>query len=788
MPTRTLALGRARLVSDGPESARPFGLPAHHLVTHGVVAGMTGSGKTGLSMIVVEEALRSGVPVLMIDVKGDLGNLLLTFPSLAPADFEPWIDPIAAEREGRTVQQEAASIAARFRDGLARDGLSSSDVAELRARFAPRLITPGSTAGEPLHVLSALESPSALWSEDEELAREALSASISLLLRLIGRDADPAKSREHVVLSHFAERRLRAGGPAGLAELLADLAKPPIHTLGALAIDDFLPPKDRAGLAQQLNTLLASPTFASWRRGASLDVEQWMRPQQGKTPAVIVSVAHLDDAEREVVLGLLLDQILAWVRVLPGTSDLRALVLFDEVFGFLPPHPANPATKRPLLTLLKQARAFGVGVVVATQNPMDLDYKALSNAGVWFVGRLQTDADRERVVEGLSSAAPGADLDPAALAATLKSLPPRTFFVRDVHHTPSSMLLETRCTLSWLRGPLTRREITRLAKMVGAPTNSAPSPEPAPQVESPAALPAAPPSAPEGWKTVFAQPPSGPAPAASRYVPWVAATVVAHLRDAKLGVARNCTRTVAAPLAADGRPDVTRARYLDPKALALGPSPAPGIPFAPLPEALDKRSTLQAAERALKEHVLRSLKIPLDVHAALELVREEGEAPEAFLNRCREAAARRVAAERQEIADKHAPKIAKLAERKRIAESRLASAQAELSALPGALGTALIGLVAGSRTARKAESQRARAEARVEKAAAELDEAFAALRMAEAARDAELAATRDADHVRAGVEQLTLSVKKGNVEVIEIALAWGIEWSGHRGSRGEAFS
>ncbi|AUX33553.1 uncharacterized protein SOCE836_057130 [Sorangium cellulosum] len=496
-------MGRSRPLSGDPgaAAARPLELPAHHLVTHGVVVGMTGSGKTGLVMVLVEEALRSGVPVLMVDVKGDLPNLLFTFPELSPVEFEPWVDPAAAARDGRGTADVAAELAARWRAGLAGSGLGPADVAALRARMAPRLLTPGTTAGEPIHVLSALETPSSLWDEDEEAAREALSASLSLLLRLVGRDPDPARSREHVLLAHLAERRLRERRAAGLEELLADLAAPPIAAVGALDVDEFFAPKERQALARELNTLLASPTFATWRKGAPLDVAGWLAPdaQSGKTPAVIVSVAHLEDDERLLVLGLLFDQLLSWMRGLSGTSDLRALVVFDEVFGFLPPHPANPPTKRPLLALLKQARAFGVGVVLATQNPMDLDYKALSNAGAWFVGRLQTDADRERVVEGLSGADGGAGgVDAAALSATLKALPPRTFFVRDVHMQPPSFLAETRFSLSWLRGPVTRREIGRLVRGVSPPP--------------PAPPPAAPPSASPAPHAASGPPPAAPRP------------------------------------------------------------------------------------------------------------------------------------------------------------------------------------------------------------------------------------------------------------------------------------
>ncbi|WP_437933002.1 helicase HerA-like domain-containing protein [Sorangium sp. So ce341] len=881
MPTRPFALGRSRPLSGDPgaAAARPLELPAHHLVTHGVVVGMTGSGKTGLVMVLVEEALRSGVPVLMVDVKGDLPNLLFTFPELSPAEFEPWIDPSAAARDGRGTADVAAELAARWRAGLAASGLGPADVAALRARMAPRLLTPGTTAGEPIHVLSALETPSSLWDEDEEAAREALSASLSLLLRLVGRDPDPARSREHVLLAHLAERRLRERRAAGLEELLADLAAPPIAAVGALDVDAFFAPKERQALARELNTLLASPTFATWRKGAPLDIAAWLAPdaRSGKTPAVIVSVAHLEDDERLLVLGLLFDQLLSWVRGLSGTSDLRALVVFDEVFGFLPPHPANPPTKRPLLALLKQARAFGVGVVLATQNPMDLDYKALSNAGAWFVGRLQTDADRERVVEGLSGADGGAGgVDAAALSATLKALPPRTFFVRDVHMQPPSFLAETRFSLSWLRGPVTRREIGRLVRGMSpppaAPPPAAPAPPaasatpaasgpppaaPAPRAASaplpaapraasgpppaapappaasapaarspaplphpppvgpggtvvldprgappvpashaarrgeaarasagaaapasppPPASPAAPPAPPEGWRSLYAHAPAA-APEGFRYIPWVACSVVAHLRDAKLGITLNQSQLLAAPLLPDGRPDLSRVTRLDPS--LLSPSPAAGARFAELPAPLAKRAAAQAAARALREHAYRTTEAAVAVHRELGLAQAEGEPLEAFAARCRAAAARLAAAEQQQVIGRFAPKIARLGERIAAAKARYDQAEAEVAALPGAVGAALLGLVAGRETARRAGTQRDRAAAKLERARTEWTEADAALRDLHAAQAAELSALEQLPHRAAeGIETKRLVPRKNDVEVAFVALAWAATLAG----------
>jgi len=282
-----------------------------------------------------------------------------------------------------------------------------------------------------------------------------------LVLRLLGREHDPAKSREHVLLSVLAERRLAAGQSAELGALMRDVLEPPISEIGALPVNSFIKKTERRALAAAMNSLLASPTFASWRQGATLDVADWLKVKDGKTPIVIVSVAHLDDEERALVLGVLLEEVLSWVRTLPGSQRLRAMVVFDEVYGFLPPHPANPPTKRPLVALMKQARAFGVGVVVATQNPMDLDYRALSNAGLWCLGRLQTDADRARVLDGLAAArGAGPDLGTTEeLRSTLQRLAPRWFVVRNAHASCPPIPMQPRCAISLMRGPMTRTEI-----------------------------------------------------------------------------------------------------------------------------------------------------------------------------------------------------------------------------------------------------------------------------------------------------------------------------------------
>ena len=456
IPTLNLGAWRNMNATAGGDFLR---LPANHLLTHSVIVGMTGSGKSGLVTVFIEESLRAGVPTIIIDVKGDLPNLLLTLSNFDPELMAPWIES-ASETDFDSSLALATERSDARQKALAAAGIGEPELQKFCEGTSIRVITPGATSGESLHVLSALERRSSRWDTDPESARNALSAAISLVLRLLGRDSDPAKSREHVLLSVFAERRLVAGQNADIGSLMQDLTNPPISQIGALPVNSFLKKRERSNLAAALNNLLASPTFCSWRKGTSLDIVNWVAPKDGRTPAVIVSVAHLDEEERALVLGVLLEEILSWVRGLPGSERLKALIVFDEVYGFLPPHPANPPTKRPIVALMKQARAFGVGVVVATQNPMDLDYRALSNAGVWCIGRLQTDADRARVLDGLAGASQKGEDSEADLGRSVQRLAPRWFIIKNAHEASvGPILLHPRQTMSLMRGPMTRNEI-----------------------------------------------------------------------------------------------------------------------------------------------------------------------------------------------------------------------------------------------------------------------------------------------------------------------------------------
>jgi hypothetical protein len=773
MPARPLRLGSERVDATvaAPTTPPIFELPPHHFTTHGVVLGMTGSGKTGLSIVLVEEALRSGVPVIAIDLKGDLPNLLLNFPSLEKEAYLPWVDTEAAARDGLAPEQVAQSLADKWRAGLEKSGLGSADLQALRDVVEPRIITPGARIAEPVDVLSSLSRRSPLWDEDEDAALEQLAAGVSLLLQLAGRDGDP-RGRDHVVLSALAERRLRAGETAPLDQLLRDVLAPPVARIGAMDFAEFMPARDQQALAQDLNTLVASAKLKTWLSGAPLDVGAWLAKKNGKTPLVIFSVAHLDDAERALVLGLLLEEVLTWVRSLSGTSELRALLLFDEVFGFLPPHPANPPTKKPLLALLKQARAFGVGVVLATQNPMDLDYKALSNAGVWCVGRLQTDADRERVVEGLLGADGGlGGLDAPTLGTILRNLPPRTFFVRDVHRTPACALLETRFSMSWLRGPMTRKEIAKLAKELSP---VAPATEPAlavadtvPDIKGPVPSGATPPIAPEGWATHFG--PVGARPTSPLYRPYVAITVVLRATDAKLSLSIERRHTLIAAFDAAGRIDAAQVAEIDPR--TLGDKAEAGIRFAPLPKTLDTKKGAQAVEKSLREHAAARIAITVDVHRELGLHRGDSETRELFAARCNAEAERRSLASNGGSTKENAA-MAKLEQRVANANQELYEARQALSAAPSEIGTAFLRAALGRGAAAPLNKQRAKAEARLAKAEDAARRADQQWREAQAER-AGSSGVAGRDRVGAGaIETVRLLPKRGGVEVASIGIAW----------------
>lgn len=443
------------------QAGAPVLYPSKDLTTHGVIVGMTGSGKTGLSIDLIEEALIDGVPVIAIDPKGDLGNLLLTFPGLSTAEFQPWVDSAEAGRKGLTVEQAALETAATWQKGLASSGIAPERIAQLKAGADFVVFTPGSTAGIPVSVLQSFRRPVADLGDEE--MQEKVKGITSALLGLVGIDADPIRSREHILISSIINDTWGKAMDLTLPDLIVQLQNPPFEKLGVFEVDTFFPPKDRLELAMRINGLIASPSFQSWLNGAPLDVESFLHAPDGRPRCSIFAIAHLSDAERMFFVTLLLQEVLSWMRLQQGTDSLRALLYFDEVFGYFPPYPFNPPSKVPLLTLMKQARSFGLGVLLATQNPVDIDYKGLSNAGTWIIGKLQQDGDRERVLGGLEGVLQegGGTLDRVWFSGILGSLKPRQFLLHNVH-TARHVIVQSRFAMSYLRGPLTKAQIGQL--------------------------------------------------------------------------------------------------------------------------------------------------------------------------------------------------------------------------------------------------------------------------------------------------------------------------------------
>lgn len=434
------------------------------LTTHAVVVGMTGSGKTGLCITLLEEAALDGLPAIIIDPKGDITNLLLTFPDLRPEDFMPWVNVDDARRAGLEPNEFARDVAQRWREGLSSWGIGPQRLAALKNAAEFNIYTPGSDAGLPISILDAMHAPREGWAGNEEYHRERIRGITTALLALTGtKTPNSVNSREHVLISNLFEYAWRNGIDLNLQDIIVQVQQPPFNKLGVLDIDSFFPEKDRFKLATELNNIIAAPSFQSWLRGEPLDMQYLMYTPQGKPRVNVFYIAHLSDAERTFIMTLLLENMLATMRGMSGTTSLRAILYIDEVYGHLPPYPKNPPTKEPLLRLLKQARAFGIGVVLATQNPGDLDYKGLSNAGTWFIGRLQTENDKKKVLDGLATVSTAENqLSIETLDKLISSVDPRVFVMNNVHDPSGPVLVHTRWAMSYLRGPLTREQIRRL--------------------------------------------------------------------------------------------------------------------------------------------------------------------------------------------------------------------------------------------------------------------------------------------------------------------------------------
>jgi len=768
------------------------------LTTHGVIVGMTGSGKTGLGVALLEEALLEGVPTLILDPKGDLGNLLLTFPDLTPESFAPWV-------EGA----DPAEVATQWRDGLASWGLDGERIAALRAAARFTIYTPGSTSGVGLDVVGSLRRP-ADGADDEAVLDEA-GGFVSGLLKLVGIDADPLASREHILLVNLIQAAWASGEDLDLAALVARVQDPPLRKLGVFELDEFFPRRDRTDLALRLNGLLASPAFAAWGQGEALDIDALLRPG-GQTGCAVVTLGHLSDDERQFVVTLVLSKLITWMRRQPGTDKLRALVYFDEVVGFVPPTAAPPA-KAPILTILKQARAFGIGLVLATQNPVDVDYKALSNAGTWMIGRLQTEQDKARLLDGLSGVDGG--VDTTAIGATIAGLAKREFVLRQAGKAAPSVFT-TRWVMSYLRGPLTREQISTLmadrratpATTTEAPTTEAPSTAPAPAEAAPAepVPPAAAPPAPvddgstpvmptvaEGTPVRWLDPAApwaaqvGATPGGTRFAAGIVASVDLLFDDTKADLRHTETfECVLFPLA--DPPDVASLVAVDHDPRDLRTEAPAGASYE-IPAAKVRNKTLfTSVGRAIVDHLVAGRTLAIPANTELKLYGRPGETAEEFAARCAAAADAGADAAAAKVAKRYEGRIARARDAVATAEDRVDQAEQARSTRKTdevVRGAADVfgSLFGGKRSARSiiraagsAATRRSRsgeADQRVETARNRVDEKATALADLEADLHEELAAITDEwDAKEAATETMEVPLEKSDVRVTDLALVW----------------
>jgi len=779
------------------------------LVTHAVCVGMTGSGKTGLCLSLIEEAAIDKVPAIVIDPKGDLGNLLLTFPALRPEDFAPWVNPDEARRSGVSVEEYAAAQAGLWKKGLADWGQDGDRIARLRDSADFAIYTPGSEAGLPVSILKSLAAPAADAASDGELFRERVTTTVTSLLGLLGLDADPVKSRDHILLSTLVGAAWTAGKDVDLPTLIQQIQSPPMARVGVFDLESFYPAKERFGLAMALNNLLASPGFDSWMTGDPLDVQQLLYGAGGKPRVAIFSISHLGEAERMFFVSLLLNQVVGWMRAQGGTTSLRALVYMDEIAGYFPP-VANPPSKGPLLTLLKQGRAFGLGVVLATQNPVDLDYKGLSNAGTWFLGRLQTERDKARVLEGLEGAAAtaGSTFDKGRMEETLAGLGSRIFLMNNVHED-HPVVFETRWALSYLRGPLGRQEIKRLMDPVKSArssqsdqTRQSARSSQSDQIrqsdqwrQSASAAPVLPPGVEQYFLPV-----RGAARDGSRlvYSPMLLGVAQVRFADAKAGVDATQTMTVMTSVT-DAPVPVDWSVATD---SAFGPSDlereaAEGASYEALPAAASKATSYDAWKKSFVTWIYGAKKLELLRSADPALVSQPGESEGQFRTRLQHGARESRDQSVEQLRVQYAPRIAALQERLRraqAAEEREAT-QATAAKVQTAIsfGATLLGAFMGRKAVSMSTIGRATTAARgvgrsmkeaedVKRAA----ESVSAVQQQIDALESELreqTATIEERMAGAPLEPLTVAPKKTGIAVQLVALTWVPFWQDASGSR-----
>jgi hypothetical protein len=781
------------------------------LLTHAVCVGMTGSGKTGLCIALLEEAAIDGIPAIIIDPKGDLANLMLTFPDLKPDDFSPWVNEEDAQKKNLSTADYATQQAELWKKGLADWGQDGARIKRLRAAADFRIYTPGSNSGIPVSILKSFAAPPEAIRDDTELMTERVNTTVTGLLGLLEIDADPITSRQHILISMILNGAWMNGQDLDIAGLIQQIESPPMTKVGVKDIESFFPFKDRQELAMSINNLLAAPGFSSWMEGEPLDIQQILHTADGKPRHAIFSIAHLNDAQRMFFVSLLLNQTLGWMRTQSGTTSLRAILYMDEIFGYFPP-TANPPSKVPLLTLLKQGRAFGLGVVLVTQNPVDLDYKGLSNAGTWFIGRLQTERDKARMLEGLEGIAGGTGMkfDRGTMEQTLAGLGNRIFLLNNVHEDGTEVF-ETRWDMSYLRGPLTRAQIKSLmepikaqatatpqavAATAGAATQAAVSAAPAPAPAQPAASqrPALPPGISQYFIPVRG---SGSEGTSLVYHPALLGIAEIGYSDSKtVDATQHLTQLV--PMASGPIPiDWEQGSAIDLPVEDLEESPDSSAQFAELPGGASKAKSYDSWQKDFATWIYRNQKLELLESPSLEIASNPGESERDFRVRLQQHAREKRDEIAEKLRQKFAPKIAAMEEKKRRAEQAVAreAEQAKGQKLQTAIsfGTTLLSSFMGRKAISLSTLGRATTAVRgVGRSMKESEDVGRAQETVEAINqqmaelDAEFKTQTDAlekssDVQTEQLETISLKPKKSNISVKLLTLAWAPYWHNAQG-------
>lgn len=643
------------------------------LTTHAVCLGMTGSGKTGLCISLLEEAAIDGIPALIIDPKGDMTNLALQFPDLSAEEFLPWINKDEARKKGMSEEAFAGQQAEMWTQGLANWDQSGDRIRRLQQAAEVTIFTPGSSAGVSVSILKSFSAPPPELIEDTDTYNERIASTVTSLLGLLNIDADPLQSREHILLSTILNHYWKQGKDLDLPTLIQAVQAPPVAKVGVFDLEAFYPGKERFELAMALNNLMAAPAFQTWLQGEALDVGELLYTQKAKPRLSIMSIAHLSEAERMFFVSLLLNQVLAWVRQQSGTTSLRALLYFDEIFGYLPP-TGNPASKKPLMTLLKQARAFGLGIMLATQNPVDLDYKGLSNIGTWFIGRLQTERDRARVLDGLSSGGDGIDVK--EMDNLIGGLGKRVFLLHNIHEN-SPALFQTRWALSYLRGPLTRQQIKELARNQPQPVKTAPAQQPQTGVQK---VDRKQPILPDGIKSYFLPLRSlKPEGGLLMYRPQLYGKVLVHYFNGRRGIDVKETQRMITDIN-DGalavqwengvKSDIDEQDF---RSQSEGDAH-----YESLPAAAKQAKNYKSWEADLKDFIYRTEKLALFKSKTYKLISNPGESERDFRARLSQLAREKRDDWTEKLREKYGKKIATLEKRIRTAEDRLEREQAQV--------------------------------------------------------------------------------------------------------------